>query len=59
MRGLGGAVREVARGGTEAQVEAARGMLDGARRSIYRILGENPADQPPTDHRDPDQPPID
>jgi hypothetical protein len=49
MRGLGGAVREVARGGSEAQVEAARGVLDGARRSIYRILAEDPSDQPPTD----------
>ena len=49
MRGLGGAVREVARGGSEAQVEAARSVLDGARRSIYRILAEDPTDQPPTD----------
>jgi DNA-binding PadR family transcriptional regulator len=47
MRGLGGAVREVARGGTESQVEAARAVLEGARRSIYRILAEDPADQPP------------
>ena len=49
MRGLGGAVREVARGGSEAQVEAARSVLDGARRSIYRILAEDPADQSPAD----------
>ena len=51
MRGLGGAVREVARGGSEAQVEAARAVLDGARRSIYRILAEDPTDQPPTDQQ--------
>ena len=51
MRGLGGAVREVARGGSEAQVEAARAVLDGARRSIYRILAEEPTDQPPTDEQ--------
>jgi hypothetical protein len=24
-------------------------VLDGARRSIYRILAEDPTDQPPTD----------
>jgi DNA-binding PadR family transcriptional regulator len=57
MRGLGGAVREVARGGSEAQVEAARAVLDGARRSIYRILAEDPTDQPPTDQPPSDQPP--
>ena len=51
MRGLAGAVREVARGGSEAQVEAARAVLDGARRSIYRILAEDPTDQPPTDQQ--------
>ena len=56
MRGLGGAVREVARGGSEAQVEAARSVLDGARRSIYRILAEDPTDQPPTDQPPADQP---
>ncbi len=49
MRGLGGAVREVARGGSEAQVEAARSVLDGARRSIYRILAEDPTGQPPAE----------
>ena len=59
MRGLGGAVREVARGGTEAQVEAARAVLEGARRSIYRILAEDPTDQPPTDQPEPDQSPTD
>ena len=59
MRGLGGAVREVARGGSEAQVEAARAVLDGARRSIYRILAEDPTDQPPTDQPVPDQSPTD
>jgi hypothetical protein len=30
-------------------VEAARAVLEGARRSIYRILAEDPADQPPID----------
>jgi DNA-binding PadR family transcriptional regulator len=59
MRGLGGAVREVARGGTEAQVEAARAVLDGARRSIYRILAEPPTDRPQTDQPPTDQPPTD
>ena len=59
MRGLGGAVREVARGGSEAQVEAARAVLDGARRSIYRILAEDPTHQPPTDQPEPDQSPTD
>jgi len=52
MRGLGGAVREVARSGSDAQVEAARAALDGARRSIYRILAEDPTDGPADDPTD-------
>jgi DNA-binding PadR family transcriptional regulator len=59
MRGLGGAVREVARGGSEAQVEAARAVLEGARRSIYRILAEDPTDQPQPGDQPADEPPTD
>ena len=42
--GLGMAVREVARHGSDAQVEQARGVLDDARRSMYRILAGDPVD---------------
>jgi DNA-binding PadR family transcriptional regulator len=59
MRGLGGAVREVARGGSEAQVEAARAVLDGARRSIYRLLAEDPTGQPQSDLPQSDRPQSD
>ena len=37
------AVRQIARGGTPAQVSAAKEILVGARRSLYRILAEDDA----------------
>jgi hypothetical protein len=43
MGGLGMAIREIGRHGTDAQVEQARVVLDEARRSMYRILaGDDP-----------------
>ena len=44
VRSLGNATKEVARNGSDAQVEQARAVLDEARRSLYRILAEVPAD---------------
>jgi DNA-binding PadR family transcriptional regulator len=57
VRSLGSATKEVARNGSDAQVEQARVVLDEARRSVYRILAEDPTDttQPadPADTPDP------
>lgn len=41
MRNLGGAAREVARGGDAVQIEAARTVLESSRRSLYRILADD------------------
>ena len=46
VRSLGSATKEVARNGSDAQVEQARAVLDEARRSLYRILAEGPSDVP-------------
>jgi DNA-binding PadR family transcriptional regulator len=46
VRSLGSASKEVARNGSDAQVEQARAVLDEARRSLYRILAEEPAESP-------------
>jgi DNA-binding PadR family transcriptional regulator len=55
VRSLGNASKEVARNGSDAQVEQARGVTDGARRSLYRILAEPAADSPvPTEPTEPD-----
>ena len=40
---VAGAVRQIARGGTAAQVAAAQRVLGEARRSLYRILAEDEA----------------
>jgi DNA-binding PadR family transcriptional regulator len=45
--GLAAAVRQVARAGTEGQIEQAKRILDDARRAIYRILAEEPSEEPP------------
>ena len=47
LAGLGLAAREVARHGTDAQVDQARAVLDEARRSMYRILAGDPVDPQP------------
>ena len=44
VRSLGNASKEVARNGSDAQVEQARVVLDEARRSLYRILAEEPVE---------------
>jgi DNA-binding PadR family transcriptional regulator len=49
VRSLGNATKEVARNGSDANVEQARAILDEARRSLYRILAEEPADAPEPD----------
>ena len=46
VRSLGSAAKEVARNGSDAEVDQARGVLDEARRSLYRILADDPADSP-------------
>ena len=38
---VGAAVMQVARTGTEAQVEEAKAILDEARKKLYRILAED------------------
>jgi DNA-binding PadR family transcriptional regulator len=43
---LHGAVRQVARTGTEAQLTAAVGVLAGARRALYLLLAEGPEGTP-------------
>lgn len=53
VRSLGGAAREVARNGSDAQVEQARTVLDGARRAMYRILADEPAAPPDRPAPDP------
>ena len=58
VRSLGGAAREVARNGSDAQVEQARTVLDGARRAMYRILADEPA-APPDRPATPDPAPGD
>jgi DNA-binding PadR family transcriptional regulator len=44
VRSLGNAAKEVGRNGADAQVEQARSVLDEARRSLYRILAEEPVE---------------
>ena len=39
---LHGAVRQIARTGTEAQLSAAVGILGEARRSLYLLLADGP-----------------
>jgi len=51
VRSLGSAAKEVARNGSDAEVDQARGVLDEARRSLYRILAADPAE--PTDSPEP------
>lgn len=46
MAGLVGAVREVARGGEESQVEGAAAILRDARRRLYLLLAEESSPQP-------------
>jgi len=52
VRSLGSATKEVARNGSDAQVEQARAVLDEARRSLYRILAQEPAETPDTPESD-------
>ena len=54
VRSLGSAAKEVARNGSDAQVEQARAVLDEARRSLYRILAEEPAEGSPSPPESPD-----
>jgi DNA-binding PadR family transcriptional regulator len=61
VRSLGSAAKEVARNGSDAEVDQARAVLDEARRSLYRILAaeptqptESPESPEPTDSPDPD-----
>ena len=42
MEQLHGAVRQIARTGTEAQLTAAVGILAEARRALYLLLAEGP-----------------
>lgn len=46
MRSLGGAAREVAHNGTEAQLARALTVLDDARKSLYRILAGDETETP-------------
>jgi DNA-binding PadR family transcriptional regulator len=47
---LHGAVRQVARSGTEAQLSAAASILGEARRALYLLLADGPAgEQPPAE----------
>jgi len=52
VRSLGSATKEVARNGSDAQVEQARVVLDEARRSLYRILAQEPAETPESEAPD-------
>jgi DNA-binding PadR family transcriptional regulator len=45
VRALGGAAREVARNGTDDQVQRARQLVDDARKSLYRVLAEDSRDE--------------
>jgi DNA-binding PadR family transcriptional regulator len=47
MRQIGGALFQLTHSGTEAQQQEAREVLDETRRSLYRILAE----EPPTSER--------
>jgi DNA-binding PadR family transcriptional regulator len=49
VRSVGNATKEVARNGSDAHVDQARVVLDDARRSLYRILADEPADSPEPD----------
>jgi DNA-binding PadR family transcriptional regulator len=49
VRSLGNATKEVARNGSDAQVDQARAVLDEARRALYRLLAEEPSDSPTPD----------
>jgi DNA-binding PadR family transcriptional regulator len=51
VHALGSAAKEVARNGSDAQVDQARSVLDEARRSLYRILAADPTE--PTEPTDP------
>jgi replicative DNA helicase len=51
VRSLGSAAKEVARNGSDAQVDEARTVLDEARRSLYRILAAEPTE--PTETTEP------
>jgi hypothetical protein len=46
---LGGALRQVVHAGTETQIAAAREVLTGARRQLYRILADDPVSGAPSD----------
>jgi DNA-binding PadR family transcriptional regulator len=46
---LGGAVRQVVHAGTDPQIAAAREVLTSARRQLYRILADDPAEGAPSD----------
>jgi DNA-binding PadR family transcriptional regulator len=45
---LHGAIRQVARTGTEAQLQAATSILGEARRALYLLLAEGPESQTPS-----------
>ena len=47
MRQIGMALFQLTHSGTEAQQEAAKDVLAETRRSLYRILAEEPADDEP------------
>ena len=51
VHALGSAAKEVARNGSDAQVDQARAVLDEARRSLYRILAADPTE--PTEPTEP------
>ena len=46
---LGGALRQVVHAGTETQIAAAREVLTGARRQLYRILADDLVSGTPSD----------
>ncbi|MBV9788684.1 MAG: PadR family transcriptional regulator, partial [Chloroflexi bacterium] len=46
---LGGALRQVVHAGTETQIAAAREVLTGARRQLYRILADDAVSGTPSD----------
>jgi DNA-binding PadR family transcriptional regulator len=43
---LGGAVRQVVEAGSSSQIAAVKTILDEARRSIYRVLADDPSTEP-------------
>jgi DNA-binding PadR family transcriptional regulator len=46
MFGIGGAVMQIVSGGNKAQIEQAQELLKQTRRDLYKILAEDPPEEP-------------